>query len=119
MSGFEMFCERCGKRYGSEEASAEAPQPLARRFLRAVGVASAPPGPVGTDPLLRFCLACRGYTCPDCWNDDAAFCQTCVPLPEGAVAEHVHLPTVAVPAFGDVAVAEHPAAEPSMAHAML
>jgi hypothetical protein len=112
MSGFEMFCERCGKRYGSEEASAQAPQPLARRLLMAVGVASSPPRPVGTDPLLRFCLACRGYTCPDCWNDEAGFCQTCVPLPEEAASEHVHLPTVSVPAFGDLPVVQPMAATP-------
>ncbi|MEX2548508.1 MAG: hypothetical protein WD830_12100 [Chloroflexota bacterium] len=100
MSGFEMFCERCGKRYGSEEQTAAGSLPLAKRFLNAVGVSqSVPPAPA-EEPLLRFCLACRGYSCPACWNDEAGFCQTCVPLPEPLaaepIAEHVHEPELPV-----------------------
>ena len=93
MSGFEMFCERCGKRYGSGEAAATSSLPLTKRFLLAVGVSTTVPKPPADEPFLRFCLACRGYSCPSCWNDEAGFCQTCVPLPE-PVVEH---PLVAVP----------------------
>ena len=82
MSGFEMFCERCGQRYGSDEATAASSLPLARRLLKAVGVGANAPTPPHEEPFLRFCLACRGYSCPACWNEDAGFCQTCVPLPE-------------------------------------
>jgi hypothetical protein len=86
---FEMFCERCGTRYGSEESTAVDALPLRRRLLIAVGVAESPPPPPIEEPLLSFCLACRGYACHACWNDAAGFCQTCVPLPE---PEYVALP---------------------------
>ncbi len=82
----ESFCERCGTRYtfgtpraerkgigaslgalirGRDELENNAYQPL--------------------DPFLgvfRFCLECRQYTCPSCWNDEAGFCASCVPLPD-------------------------------------
>ena len=96
MSGFEMFCERCGKRYGSGEVAATSSLPLTKRFLLAVGVSTTVPKPPADEPFLRFCLACRGYSCPACWNDEAGFCQTCVPLPE-PVVEHVHLPEFVAP----------------------
>ena len=89
MSGFDMFCERCGKRYGSEETTAAGSLPLGRRLLMAVGVGSSAPRPPHHEPVLRFCLACRGYSCASCWNEDAGFCQTCVPLPEPVTAEPV------------------------------
>jgi hypothetical protein len=89
VTGFEMFCERCGTRYGSEESTAVDALPLRRRLLIAVGVAESPPPPPIEEPLLSFCLACRGYSCHACWNDAAGFCQTCVPLPE---PEFVALP---------------------------
>jgi hypothetical protein len=85
MEGLDMFCERCGTRYASEETARMA-APLARRLLEAVGVVESPPKHAGNDPFLRFCLACRGYSCPSCWNEDAGFCQTCVPLPEPVIA---------------------------------
>jgi hypothetical protein len=28
----------------------------------------------------NFCLSCRQYTCPNCWNDAEARCLTCAPL---------------------------------------
>jgi hypothetical protein len=96
MSGFEMFCERCGKRYGSGEATAAGSPKLAKRLLRAVGISSSTPPQPSDEPFLRFCLACRGYSCPSCWNEEAGFCQTCVPSPE-PVVEHVHEPTFEAP----------------------
>ncbi|HUR15732.1 MAG TPA: hypothetical protein VMZ33_00475 [Candidatus Limnocylindrales bacterium] len=79
MAGFELFCERCGQRYGGQEEATR--RPLGQRLLNAVGFgATATAAP--EEPLLRFCLACRGYSCPSCWNDEAGFCQTCVPMPE-------------------------------------
>ena len=32
----------------------------------------------------RFCLECRQYTCPSCWNEAAGFCQGCAPSAHGA-----------------------------------
>jgi hypothetical protein len=116
MSGFEMFCERCGTRYGSEEASAEASLPLARRLLNAVGVTSSPARPQTDEPLLRFCLACRGYTCPSCWNDEAGFCQTCVPMEEEVVAPVAASPVAASPLVEPVPqMAEKPLAHAEFA----
>ncbi|MGI8533480.1 MAG: hypothetical protein ACR2LP_01185, partial [Candidatus Limnocylindrales bacterium] len=80
----ESFCERCGTRYAFE------PSPPARKrrqmALPTVGSRKKPASPgvaVPLDPFLavfRFCLGCRRYTCPACWNDAAAFCATCVPF---------------------------------------
>jgi len=115
MSGFEMFCERCGKRYGSDSQTAAGSLPLARRLLRAVGVGGSMPQPLSDAPFLRFCLACRGYSCPDCWNEDAGFCQTCVPLPEPAVVEHVHEPIAAAVAEAPSGLAFDPFVTPGAA----
>ena len=98
-----MFCERCGKRHGNGEASNSGSLPLSKRLLKVVGVSASPPPAAADEPLLRFCLACRGYSCPECWNDDSGFCQTCVPLEEAVV----ELPTVDIPAL-DIPVVEHP-----------
>ena len=40
----------------------------------------------------HFCLECRQYTCENCWNPEAGFCQTCYPLgqvPEPAAGNAV------------------------------
>jgi hypothetical protein len=95
MVGFEMFCERCGKRYGNKEATAGGSLPLSKRLLKAVGVSSSAPQAPPDEPVLRFCLACRGYSCPECWNDAAGFCQTCVPVEE-PIAE---MPAIEIPAL--------------------
>ena len=86
----ESFCERCGTKYAFEQ-----PQQRGRRLKglgRTLGILAddAEPEAVGLvasrDPfhgLFHFCLECRQYTCPKCWNGEAGFCQGCVPLPEG------------------------------------
>ena len=99
MVGFEMFCERCGKRYGNGEASGSTSLPLSKRLLKAVGVSASAPHASTEEPLLRFCLACRGYSCAECWNDDAGFCQTCVPVEVPMVeAPVIDIPALEMPA---------------------
>jgi hypothetical protein len=82
----ESFCERCGTRYTFE------PPRQRGRLLMNVGktlglleddgqdettsALSGEPFP-GT---FHFCLECRQYTCGNCWNTDAGFCQGCVPM---------------------------------------
>ena len=51
MSGFEMFCERCGKRYGSGEATAASALPLTKRLLKAVGLSTSAPQAAGRRAL--------------------------------------------------------------------
>jgi hypothetical protein len=83
---FETFCERCGTRQVPEpepERSALAGRILRglRRNERSELDLSGPGAGTPREPFLRLCLACRGYNCPACWNNDAGFCQECVPLP--------------------------------------
>src|SRR4051794_28297525 len=94
MRGIDVFCERCGSRQAPESREATASGgTFARRFKSAVTGTTADGGPQPTDSLyLRPCLECRGYSCPNCWNQEAAVCQTCAPLPEPDALE---LPQVA------------------------
>ncbi len=85
----ESFCERCGTKY-----TFEAPPQRGQRLKglgRTLGLLPDSPelesvGLVASrDPFhgtFHFCLDCRQYTCPNCWNEAAGFCQGCVPLPE-------------------------------------
>ena len=87
-------------------------------MLRGLG-RGAPGTPAGQYPL-RLCLDCRGYACANCWNEDAGFCQSCVPLqtesesvpadiPEAPPAEsEVHPSQLAWPAL-DLTAARSPA----------
>ncbi len=93
MAGFEMFCERCGTRY--EMAPTSSGGKLSQRVLGAVG--RKPKTPTSSQPMLTLCLSCRGYTCPACWNEEAALCQTCAPLPEQPVPQPVVAPTAPQP----------------------
>jgi hypothetical protein len=73
----DAFCERCGK-------TAVPPVPVGAaaggsRMLRRLGLGGRSASSDGT-AALRLCLGCRGYICSDCWNDDAAVCQSCQPL---------------------------------------
>jgi hypothetical protein len=98
----ESFCERCGSRYTFES---EVP----RARLRGVKVLSRglknfvlddktsideamAAARDDTDRALtsqqldafhktfNFCMQCRQYICPDCWNDAAGYCLTCAPM---------------------------------------
>ena len=96
MQGADVFCERCGTLQPKPEAAASrSAGVLARKMLDAVGIIE-----VRTEPAedwLRLCLNCRGYSCPNCWNQAAGVCQTCVPLPEPVVVEPVVEPVVELP----------------------
>jgi hypothetical protein len=83
----ESFCERCGTKYAFEQPGQRG------RKLKDLGRTLGILGEEGAhesagasrDPfhgVFRFCLECRQYTCPSCWNEQAGFCQGCVPLPE-------------------------------------
>ena len=91
--GIDVFCERCGARQPLERRESAASGPaLARRLRSAVTGTSADSQRLPTDSIfLRLCLDCRGYYCPNCWNNEAKVCQTCQPVPEPEAAE---LPTV-------------------------
>jgi hypothetical protein len=97
----ESFCERCGTRYTFESARPrvrlKGVKVLSRglkNFVLSDGttmdeaMASARSE---TDRELtahqldafhktfNFCMTCRQYTCPDCWNEAEARCLTCAP----------------------------------------
>jgi hypothetical protein len=97
----ESFCERCGTRYTFESARPrvrlKGVKVLSRglkNFVLSDGttmdeaMASARSE---TDRELtahqldafhktfNFCMSCRQYTCPDCWNEAEARCLTCAP----------------------------------------
>jgi hypothetical protein len=97
--GTEAFCERCGTRYtfGVPRAGGMARLRAASRGLRdyvladhrslgdamadALGSADAHEAVRRTDTFQRtfsFCLDCRGYVCPDCWDAAAGRCVSCV-----------------------------------------
>ena len=81
----ESFCERCGTRYTIE--------PVRKRESKLVGLGKSlgillddqGSSSASRDPFhgtFHFCLECRQYTCPTCWNEEAGFCLGCVPLPD-------------------------------------
>src|SRR5438552_1456442 len=86
----ESFCERCCTKY-----TFEPPQQRGQRLRglgRTLGFLAETPAPESVSLVasrhpfhgtFHFCLDCRQYTCPTCWNEAAGFCQGCVPLPEG------------------------------------
>jgi hypothetical protein len=61
----------------------------------------------------NFCMSCRQYTCPNCWNEVDARCQSCAPLalPEIAPAAFPSLMTLA-----DATVLAEPAANGANGH---
>lgn len=123
----ELFCERCGTRYTFESA-----RPRARltgvkvlsRGLRnfvlsddtsmdeAMAAARSEAEREATAQQLdafhktfNFCMSCRQYTCPNCWNEVEARCLSCAPM---ALVE----PAVAVDellSLGDATVFVEPA----------
>src|SRR3954464_407895 len=86
----ESFCERCGTKYTFDQR-AERGRRL-KGLGRTLGFLAEEGGPddvpaASRDPFhgtFRFCLECRQYTCPSCWNETAGFCQGCAPLAHSA-----------------------------------
>src|SRR5688572_26521903 len=80
---YEIFCERCGTRH-VEKPTSEARGARLRGLLRNAPPASTAGGKAGANSIdgqafLRVCLACRGYACSACWNDEAGYCLDCAP----------------------------------------
>jgi hypothetical protein len=98
----ESFCERCGTRYTFESA---APKARLGRFKTlskglknfvlddatslddALASARSDETRESTAQQLdafhktfNFCMSCRQYTCPNCWNEAEGQCQSCSPM---------------------------------------
>jgi hypothetical protein len=98
----ESFCERCGTRYTFESA---APKARLGRFKtlskglknfvlddatsldEALASARSDETRESTAQQLdafhktfNFCMSCRQYTCPNCWNEAEGQCQSCSPM---------------------------------------
>src|SRR4029079_2885753 len=89
-SQVESFCESCGTRYAFE------PRRSAKRHLvkvgRLVGILADEPDVddsalvISRDPFhgaFHFCLECRRFTCPTCWDASAGFCRSCATVLAG------------------------------------
>ena len=98
----ESFCERCGSRYTFESAAPKqrmrGMRVLSRgvknfvlddktSFDEAMAAARSDTDRESTNAQLdafhktfNFCMECRQYTCPDCWNDAEGRCLGCAPL---------------------------------------
>jgi hypothetical protein len=123
----ESFCERCGTRYTFESARPRVRLTGVKVLSRglknfvlsddtsmdeAMAAARSEAEREMTAQQLdafhktfNFCMTCRQYTCPNCWNEVEARCLTCAPL---ALVE----PVVAVDellALGEATVLEEPA----------
>ena len=137
----ESFCERCGTRYTFESARPKnrlkGVKVLSRGLKNfvlsddttmdeAMAAARSETDHESTAHQLdafhktfSFCMSCRQYTCPNCWNDLEARCQSCAPLPELEIAAPEVVPPVfpgLVTLAGTAAVAE-PAANGTNGHA--
>jgi hypothetical protein len=99
----ESFCERCGTRYSFEQTARQRRGGIGRvrvltRGLKnyvvndglpmteAMAAARDEEDRAGTTRQLdafhktfNFCMTCRQYTCPNCWNEKAGECLTCAP----------------------------------------
>ena len=104
----ESFCERCGTRYTFESARPKirlkGVKVLSRGLKNfvlsddttmdeAMAAARSETDRESTAHQLdafhktfNFCMSCRQYTCPNCWNEVEARCQSCAPLPELEIA---------------------------------
>jgi len=104
----ESFCERCGTRYTFESARPKirlkGVKVLSRGLKNFVlsddttmdeamaAARSETDREVTAHQLdafhktFNFCMSCRQYTCPNCWNEVEARCQSCAPLPMPEVA---------------------------------
>src|SRR4029079_11294742 len=110
----ESFCERCGTRYTFESARPRVRLKGVRVLSRglknfvlsdgtsmdeAMAAARSETDRDSTAHQLdafhktfNFCMSCRQYTCPNCWNDVEARCLTCAPLalPEAPAVDDLH-----------------------------
>ena len=97
----ESFCERCGTRYTFESARPrtrlKGVKVLSRGLKNFVmsdetsmdeamaAARSETDRELTTNQLdafhktFNFCMTCRQYTCPNCWNEAEARCLTCAP----------------------------------------
>ncbi len=92
----ESFCESCGTRYAFEPR-----RPRGRHLMRVgrlVGILADDADidssalVVSRDPFhgaFHFCLECRRFTCPSCWDAPAGFCRSCA-MATGSGAADVH-----------------------------
>ncbi len=98
----ESFCERCGSRYTFESAAPKqrmrGMRVLSRgvknfvlddktSFDEAMAVARMDTDRESTNAQLdafhktfNFCMECRQYTCPNCWNEVEGRCLGCAPM---------------------------------------
>jgi hypothetical protein len=98
----ESFCERCGTRYTFESAlpavRLKRVKVLSRGLKNFVmsddtsmdeamaAARSETERALSTHQLdafhqtFNFCMSCRQYTCPNCWNEGAALCLSCAPI---------------------------------------
>ena len=129
----ESFCERCGTRYTFEPPQQRAGALSTVRVLgkglrklaltRAASLDEAISSAKADDEraavarqvdafhgAFHFCLACRQYTCSDCWNETAGICLTCEPTPESQAAAALETALTAAAAAAAARPAEHPAA---------
>ncbi len=97
----ESFCERCGTRYTFESARPRARMKGVKVLSRglknfvlsddtsmdeAMAAARSETDREATAHQLdafhktfNFCMSCRQYTCPNCWNEVEARCLSCAP----------------------------------------
>ena len=128
----ESFCERCGTRYTFESARPKVRLNGVRVLSRglknfvlsddttldeAMAAARSETDRESTAHQLdafhktfNFCMSCRQYTCPNCWNEVEARCQSCAPLPQPEIAPQVAA-SIAFP--GLVNLAEPTIGEPA------
>ena len=84
----QSFCERCGARF-TQPAPVEKPPPpagvlgLFRRRTAEPASASDDAAALTISEAFRdtfhFCMGCRRYNCPDCWNEREGQCLSCRP----------------------------------------
>src|SRR6476660_1694315 len=121
----ELFCERCGTRYTFESARPrvrlKGVTTLSRGLKKfvlsddtsmdeAMAAARAETERESTSYQLdafhktfNFCMSCRQYTCPNCWNEAEARCLSCAP----------HLGQEVMPApFPDLVTSSYLVADP-------
>jgi hypothetical protein len=106
----ESFCERCGTRYTFESARSRTRLTGVRTLSRglknfvlsddtsmdeAMAAARSETDREATAHQLdafhktfTFCMSCRQYTCPNCWNEAEARCLSCAPLQEIVLAPY-------------------------------